>query len=214
MSRRRAAGRADLALLYKITSILLLYPDDHVLAYLDDVAAALPAIGNSRARTRLAQVVDWLASVRSTEAAAHYVSTFDHTRRRSLYLTYYRHGDTRTRGMALLALKHTYRSAGYPPPERELPDFLPLILEFAAAVPEAGTRILVQCQAGLELLRRALHEAASPYRHLLDVLCDQLPALASRHLTELRRLAAEGPPTEQVGLEPFAPPEYITGERR
>jgi nitrate reductase delta subunit len=214
MSWRRAPRPADPALLYKITSILLCYPDDQVLAYLDDVAAALPAISSSRARRRLAQVVDWLGTVSSTEAAAHYVSTFDHNRRRSLYLTYYRHGDTRARGMALLTLKHTYRSAGYPPPEHELPDFLPLILEFAALAPDAGTRVLIQCQAGLELLARALHEVASPYHHLLDVLCGQLPALAPRHLTELRRLAAEGPPTEQVGLEPFAPPDYVTGERR
>ena len=214
MSRRRAPGPADSALLYKIISVLLRYPDEHVFAHLNDVAAALPAIGYPRARTSVARVVDWLGTVLATEAAAHYVSTFDHTRRRSLYLTYYRHGDTRARGMALLALKHTYRGAGYEPPERELPDFLPLILEFAALAPEPGTRLLIQCQAGLELLRRALHEVASPYGHLLDAVCAQLPALPPRQLTECKRLAAEGPPTEQVGLEPFAPPEYVKGERR
>jgi nitrate reductase molybdenum cofactor assembly chaperone NarJ/NarW len=214
MSWRRASGPTDSALLYKITSILLQYPDAHVLARLDDVAAALPVIGDSRLRASVAGVVDWLGTVPATEAAQHYVSTFDHTRRRSLYLTYYRHGDTRARGMALLALKHTYRSAGYEPPERELPDFLPLILEFAALAPEPGTRILVQCQAGLELLRRALHDMASPYGHLIDAVCARLPALLPRHLTELKRLADKGPPTEQVGLEPFAPPEYVMGERR
>ncbi|MGH3720117.1 MAG: nitrate reductase molybdenum cofactor assembly chaperone [Pseudonocardiaceae bacterium] len=214
MTRRRAPSPADSALLYKITSILLRYPDERVLAHLDDVAAALPAIGTSRAHTSVAEVVDWLRTTPATKAAQHYVSTFDHTRRRSLYLTYYRHGDTRARGMALLVLKHTYRSAGYDPPECELPDFLPLILEFAALAPEAGTRILIQCQAGLALLRRALHEVTSPYGHLLDAVCGRLPALLPRHLTELKRLAAEGPPTEQVGLEPFAPPEYVMGERR
>lgn len=211
MSRHRGPGPA---LLYKITSILLRYPDDQVLARLDNVAAALPAIGDPRVRASVAGVVDWLGTVPATEAAQHYVSTFDHTRRRSLHLTYYRHGDTRARGMALLALKHTYRSAGYEPPEHELPDFLPLILEFAALAPEPGTRILIQCQAGLELLRPALHEVASPYGHLIDALCRQLPALPLRHRTALKRLAAEGPPTEQVGLEPFAPPEYFTGEHR
>ncbi|MGH3868068.1 MAG: nitrate reductase molybdenum cofactor assembly chaperone [Pseudonocardiaceae bacterium] len=211
MSRRRAPGPV---LLYKIISILLRYPDDQVLARLGDVSAALPAIDNPRVRTSMVGVVDWLGTVTATEAAQYYVSTFDHTRRCSLYLTYYRHGDTRARGMALLALKHTYRSAGYEPPERELPDFLPLILEFAALAPEPGTRILIQCQAGLELLRSALHEVASPYGHLIDAVCAQLPALPPRHLTELKRLAADGPPTEQVGLEPFAPPEYVMGERR
>ncbi len=214
MSRRRVPDSAEAVLLYKITSILLQYPDERVLACLDDVAGALPAIGNPPVRTLLADFTGWLATVTAIQAAQHYVTTFDHTRKRSLYLTYYRHGDTRARGMALLALKHTYRSAGYEPPERELPDFLPLVLEFAALAPEAGARILIQCQAGLELLRRALHDAASPYGHLIDAVCGQLPALPPQRFAELSRLAAEGPPTEQVGLEPFAPPEYVTGERR
>lgn len=214
MSRRRAPNPGDPALLYKITSILLRYPDEHVHVHLDDVAAALPVISTPHARMRLAHVVDWLKKAPATEAAQHYVSTFDHTRRRSLYLTYYRHGDTRARGMALLTLKRIYRSAGYEPPEHELPDFLPLVLEFAALAPQPGTRILLQCQAGLELLRQALHEATSPYSHLIDAVCAQLPALPPRHLTELKRLATQGPPTEQVGLEPFAPPEYVRGERR
>jgi nitrate reductase molybdenum cofactor assembly chaperone NarJ/NarW len=214
MSRRRAPSPADPALLYKIASILLQYPDEHVLARLDDVTAALPAIGSPRVRTSVRHTLTWLETVSATEAAQHYVSTFDHTRRRSLYLTYYRHGDTRGRGMALLALKHAYRCAGHKPPEHELPDFLPLILEFAALVPQSGTRILIQCQAGLELLRRALYQADSPYGHLITAVCDQLPALPPKYLTELARLTAEGPPTEQVGLEPFAPPEYLTGGRR
>ena len=73
------------------------------------------------------------------EAAAAYVDTFDLRRRRSLHLTYYRHGDTRERGMALTALVDAYRVAGFRVAPGELPDFLPALLELAAVTP-AGAR--------------------------------------------------------------------------
>ncbi|TNC23802.1 nitrate reductase molybdenum cofactor assembly chaperone [Amycolatopsis alkalitolerans] len=213
-TRRATPHPADTPLLCKITSILLQYPDNRVLAHLTQVTAVLPAITDTVARDSLGGFTDWLAGRTPTEAAQHYVVTFDHTRRRGLYLTYYRHGDTRARGMALLALKHTYRQAGYPAPEDELPDFLPLMLEFAAAAPEPGQRLLIQCQAGLELLTEAVREAHSPYAELLDVIRACLPDLPKRHRDELRALAEAGPPIEQVGLEPFAPPDYVTGGHR
>ncbi|HEX5121090.1 MAG TPA: nitrate reductase molybdenum cofactor assembly chaperone [Pseudonocardiaceae bacterium] len=214
MIRRTAPAPADTTLLCKVTSILLRYPDDQVFTHLPTVTAALPAITAADARSPIAGFTGWLGGCTPTEAAQHYVLTFDHTRRRGLYLTYYRHGDTRARGMALLALKHTYRQAGFPPPEDELPDFLPLMLEFASIAPQPGLRVLTQCQAGLELLADAVLAADSPYGALLDVVRAQLPRLGPRHRAELRALATTGPPEEQVGLEPFAPPEYVTGERR
>lgn len=210
MTPRRALRRApDTPLLHRIAAVLLRYPDDGTLACLDDVTAALPALADPADRTRLGAVAAHLRGLTPTEAAQAYVATFDHTRRRSLHLTYYRHGDTRARGMALLALKHTYRRAGQEPPDRELPDFLPLVLEFAALAPEPGHRVLVQCQAGLELLREALAERSDPYTPVLEALCARLPRPGRRERDAWRRLATEGPPREQVGLEPFAPPEYL-----
>lgn len=210
---RRGRRTAAHPLLYTIASILLRYPDERVLARLDDIATAVPALPEQADRDRIGEVVDWLRATTPTMAAQHYVATFDHTRRRGLYLTYYRHGDTRQRGMALLALKHTYRQAGHPPPDDELPDFLPLVLEFAAAAPDAGHRVLVRCQAGLELLRRGLADAGSHYLPVVAAVCSGLPELGPRQRAELDRLAAAGPPVEQVGLEPFAPPEYVSGPR-
>ncbi|MER6333381.1 nitrate reductase molybdenum cofactor assembly chaperone [Streptomyces sp. NPDC001034] len=206
MIRRRRA-RADTPLVHRIASVLLRYPDEAVLACLGDVTAALPAVVDPVDRTRLAAVCHHLSGLSPTEAAQRYVDTFDHTRRRSMHLTYYRHGDTRARGMALLTLKHTYRQAGHEPPESELPDFLPLVLEFAALAPGPGHRVLLQCRAGLELLRQALREHSSPYTGVLDTLSDRLPEPGRGERDAWRRLAAEGPPGEQVGLEPFGPPE-------
>ncbi|MCQ8828547.1 nitrate reductase molybdenum cofactor assembly chaperone [Streptomyces malaysiensis] len=211
MIRRGARHRPpDTPLLHRAASVLLRYPDQAVLARLDDIEAALPALTDPVDRDRLATVTDHLRRLTPTEAAQAYVATFDHTRHRTLHLTYYRHGDTRARGMALLALKHSYRRAGHQPPDSELPDFLPLMLEFAALAPEPGRGVLRQCQAGLELLRQALHERSDPYAPVLDALCGRLPEPSRRERAAWRSLAAEGPPREQVGLEPFAPPEYLT----
>jgi nitrate reductase delta subunit len=116
--------------------------------------------------------------------------------------------------MALLALKHTYRQAGHPPPDDELPDFLPLVLEFAALAPDPGRRVLIQCQAGLELLTDAVRAVGSPYAAPLDVVRACLPEPGPRQRRELRALAESGPPVEEVGLEPFAPPEYVAGGHR
>lgn len=199
---------------YKAISVLLQYPSEQRFAMLPDITATLSAVQSARHRRSLNDFVRWLQGTNPTKAAQHYVATFDHTRRRSLYLTYYRHGDTRTRGMALLALKHTYRNAGYEPPSTELPDYLPLMLEFAALSPDAGRQALVQQRAGLELLCRALHDADTPYAALVDAVRTSLPALRRHERNDLRVLASDGPPTEQVGLEPFAGQAFSAEERR
>jgi hypothetical protein len=60
----------------------------------------------------------------------------------------------------------------------------------------------------LELLRRALRQARSPYAEVIEAVCAQLPALRRPDLARIRQ---DGPPAEDVGLEPFAPPGYLAG---
>jgi nitrate reductase molybdenum cofactor assembly chaperone NarJ/NarW len=73
--------------------------------------------------------------------------------------------------------------------------------------------LLRSVRRDLELLRRALHQAETPYAHLLDAVCAQLPRLNRKDLVTVRQHWESGPPHEDVGLEPFAPPEYLTGGR-
>jgi nitrate reductase delta subunit len=206
-------------LVWKIASVLLQYPDGRVYDCLDDVTAALAQVTGPAQRQALADVVHWLRATPPTQVARHHVETFDLRRRCSPYLTYYRYGDTRQRGMALLALKHTYRRAGLDPIGAELADYLPAVLEFAALAPAgAGHKMLTGHRAGLELLRHALHDATSTYAGVLDAVCAGLPPLTARQAADVRRLVTEGPPTEKVGLDPvgvapFAPPEFL-GEPR
>jgi nitrate reductase delta subunit len=142
------------------------------------------------------------------EAAAGYVETFDLRRQRTLHLTYYRHGDTRERGMALTALVDAYRTAGVRVAPGELPDFLPALLELAA-VTLAGATVLGEHRAALEALRADLEKTKSPYAEVVRAVVDALGGLSRSDRTALARYRAQGPPSERVGLEPFAPPEVI-----
>ena len=196
---------------YKLASVLLQYPTRALFDGLDELDAAARS-GPRAARGHLAAFLAWLRATPPHEVAQHYVETFDLRRRSALYLTYYRHGDTRRRGMALLAFKTAYRAAGLEPAEAELPDYLPVVLDFAAVAP-AGEDLLRRHRADLELLRRALHEAGTPYARVVDAVCAQLPRLGRRDLLRVRAAEQQGPPAEDVGLEPFAPPGYLTGEQ-
>lgn len=200
---------------YMLLSVLLRYPDERIVEARDEIAAAIEALPASAQKSALERFEDHLASASRLELAQDYVRTFDLRRRSCLYLTYYLHGDTRKRGMALLRLKRLYAAAGMELEREELPDYLPLLLEFAALAPAGlGETLLREHRPSLELLRRALHEADSPYRHVLDAVCAGLPRLTPVERRHVRRLAEQGPPDERVGLQPFAPPEVMPTEMR
>ena len=115
------------------------------------------------ARRSSASCAGWTG--RATALAARYVETFDLRRRASLYLTYYAHGDTRERGMALLRLKKLYRAAGLPLDCAELPDHLPVMLAFAALAPAGhGEALLAEHRAAIELLRAVAARPRQPVR--------------------------------------------------
>jgi nitrate reductase delta subunit len=199
---------------WALLSYLLRYPDLDVAAARPELAAEVAELPAGPVREALATFIEgWTGD--QTELAARYVETFDLRRRASLALTYYAHGDTRERGMALLRLKKLYRAAGLPMDSRELPDQLTVMLAFAAlAEPGQGEALLAEHRPAIELLRLSLHDLDSPYRHLLDAVAACLPPLTVSERSEVARLAREGPPDEAVGLEPYGPPEAMpTGAR-
>jgi len=193
---------------WQAQSLLLGYPDEQLLGRLDlltQVSGTLDeAVG-----APLRRFLEHLRTTQPGQLAADYVATFDHRKRCCLFLTYYAHGDTRNRGMALLSLKQTYAADGLLLVDDELPDHLCVVLEYAAARPDRGRALLLEHRAGLELLRLALQDAGSPWADLLDSVSATLPPLAGDLRDAVAKLAAQGPPEEQVGLAPFAPPEYM-----
>ena len=202
---------------YKLLSLLLQYPDAELHEGRDAVLDAIRALPPGHARDSLERFADWWACTDVREAQARYVETFDFQRRNALYLTYHGFGDRRQRGMALLALKQRYGAAGLRLGDGELPDYLPVVLEACAIAPELGLEILARNREPIELVRSSLHAEGSPWAHLLDAVVAGLPALTRRQIAKVARLAEDGPPEEEVGLEPFAPPEVmpppVTGAR-
>ena len=73
--------------------------------------------------------------------------------------------------------KEAYARAGYPLATAELPDYLPLVLEFALEVPEEGSPMLAENRAAIEVIRRSLRHDGSLYAHLIEALIFFLPAL-------------------------------------
>jgi nitrate reductase delta subunit len=194
---------------WALLSFLLRYPDGDVAAARDPIAGEVSALPGGPVRDALQRfLAGWTGD--QTALAARYVETFDLRRRASLYLTYYAHGDTRERGMALLRLKKLYRAAGLPMDSTELPDHLTIMLAFAALAPAGhGEALLAEHRPAIELLRLSLHDLGSPYAHVLDAIAAGLPALSVTERGEVARLAREGPPEEAVGLEPYGPPEAM-----
>ncbi|WP_328470206.1 nitrate reductase molybdenum cofactor assembly chaperone [Actinoplanes sp. NBC_00393] len=184
------------ARLFQLASLLLTYPDDELLAAGPELRAAADGF------PQIEEFLDWLLATAPIEVQRHYVQTFDLRRRSGLYLTYYLHGDTRKRGMALLVLKQRYRAHGLRLADGELPDLLPVVLEFAATVGAGdGEAPLRQHRQGIELLHAALSSTRSPYAAVLDAVCAVLPQLTDEDRAALAALAFDGPPVETVGLD-------------
>jgi nitrate reductase delta subunit len=145
---------------------LLCYPDDALMEQLPDVAEVLSRSDalSPAARRRLAELVTDLLSSDWLEVQARYVDSFDRGRRTSLHLFEHVHGDSRDRGPAMIDLQDTYASSGLYLAEGELPDFLPVVLEFASTQPRDTAReFLAEMAHILNALHSALHERRNPY---------------------------------------------------
>jgi nitrate reductase delta subunit len=208
----RSRGEPEL---FQVASVLLRYPSPRLVAGTDELEAAVAGLRDGEAREALGRFLERRRGMSQLDLEREYVETFDTRRRCTLNVSYYVYGDTRRRGVALLRLKRLYAAAGLVLDSGELPDHLPVLLEFAAFAPaDYGARLLAEQRIGIELLRQALASAESPYALVLDAVSRSLPRLGVREAGAVRKLAAEGPPDESVGLEPFAPPEVMPGEAR
>jgi nitrate reductase delta subunit len=189
--------------IFKLLSILLRYPDDEVLGHRGEIAAAARDLPTSPAKDCVLAFLAYWENEPASRLQAGYTAAFDFKRRGCLYLSYYRYGDARARGQVLADMKQAYERAGYPLDTTELPDYLPLVLEFVSEVPEEGLPMLAEHRAAIEVIRRSLSHDGSPYAHLVEALGFFLPALDEETMAEMQKLIVQGPPQESVGLEPY-----------
>lgn len=187
---------------WQLVSLLLDYPDEQMLERLptfQSVAASLPAAQGEP----LSAYLSHLEATALGELQADYVDTFDVTRKCSLHLTYFSHGDTRRRGVALVEFRQAFRNCGLELDiDHELPDHLSVVLEFGASHnKDVAWSLLNRHRVGIELLRMALAKRESPWLPVVEALRTTLPALDGDDEVALAKLIAEGPPSEEVGLD-------------
>ncbi|MCB1274417.1 MAG: nitrate reductase molybdenum cofactor assembly chaperone [Leucobacter sp.] len=192
--------RAQRSRTHMIASLLLDYPGDGWFERLDALEAesrALPAELGSLFR-------DFISAARDAGPIAmqrDYVVTFDLKRKCSLYLSYFATGDTRKRGTALVTFIEAYRAAGWELDADELPDFLPMVLEFSARSDDPVAEALLAAHLeGVEVLRAALEGMNSPWAGLVRAVTLSLPPVDRATRERVLALVSEGPPTETVGL--------------
>ena len=206
LGRRRPENRT----IYKLCSLMLCYPDEELLVGRSELSAAAHQLPRSPAAERLQRFCRWWTEEDPLALQQHYVEIFDLHKRCGLYLTFYGEGDRRQRGLVLLRLKRLYRAAGLPLEGAELPDYLPVMLEFASAAPDGhGEGMLREHRAALELLAASLRDRGTPYIDVVEAVTATLGEASPRERARALALAAAGPPSEQVGLEPLVPPEIM-----
>ncbi len=162
-----------MAAIYKVLSALLSYPDAPLQAAageLRDVIAherALP----SETRLALAHLVNDIADRDLIDAQSRYVDLFDRTRVLSLHLFEHVHGESRDRGQAMVSLLERYREAGLDIAANELPDHVPVFLEFLAMQrPEAARALLAEPVHILAALGERLKKRGSAYAAIFEAL--------------------------------------------
>lgn len=161
--------------IYKILSALLEYPDQELIDHLPEIRAEIGKCQDVEATEKedVLTLLDHMANTPLTDLQAAYVKTFDLTPEHSLHMTHHLFGDDndKNRGPALIDLGELYKDYGVKVMTNELPDYLPLVLEFVAFLEEdEATAFLSDANKVLTVLTNNLNKAKSPYAPLLSIV--------------------------------------------
>ena len=159
--------------LFKLLSALFEYPDRALLQAVPELMTILgeDATLAPAERTAIAAFAAWLTDSDLTDVQARYVKTFDMTPEHALHLTHHLFGDDRNRGPALIDLGEYYKSYGLEPGEGELPDFLPVVLEFASMLETVEAKLFLDPFAkAIAQLGANLDAARSPWAPLVRLV--------------------------------------------
>jgi nitrate reductase delta subunit len=162
---------------------LLRYPDAELRAAAPALRDVLHAEGELSASrlTALDALIERLHGLPALAAEAEYVDLFDRSRRSSLHLFEHVHGDSRDRGTAMVDLALTYQRGGLVLAGGELPDYLPIVLEFASTQPRRQAREFLKEIAHLvRAIFTALAERRSAYASVAAAVLDLADEAAER----------------------------------
>ena len=162
---------------YQILSRLLLYPEPELIAHLPELDSALAAVPEQHALLR--PLLAHLESSSLIDLQQQYVATFDRNPSHSLHLFEHIHGESRDRGQAMVDLLAEYSRHGLQMVGDDLPDYVPLFLEFLSQQePPEAERLLGDAIHVLAYIGRKLRANGSSYACVFDLLQTLTPVQA------------------------------------
>jgi nitrate reductase delta subunit len=157
----------------KLISCLLHYPDESLLGWLPAFREVLNDTVNISVRNKYDSILSYFEQTPLIQLQEQYTKTFDLNPSNCMNLTYHCWGDTEKRGTALVHLEEIYLKSGFERISSELPDFLPLILEFISERPDlANSEIIPIYGTVIETLAERLEQEGRPYALLFEQLTD------------------------------------------
>jgi nitrate reductase molybdenum cofactor assembly chaperone NarJ/NarW len=185
---------------FKVLGLLLSYPKPEWLSHLDECKTAL-AQESALPKKQLSAVLGLVETLQSSDLydlQEQYVATFDRGRSHCLHLFEHIHGESRDRGQAMVNLASAYAEKGLFVDRAELPDYLPLFLEFLSLCSaDEAVSLLGEPIDIIATIAARLHERHSPYAALFDALVALSKTRPDRD--RIREVMAEGP--EDLSLE-------------
>ncbi len=158
---------------FRILSRLLAYPQANRLDHMEEMKSFLAEEGLLRPRklAKLYEFMDELAATDLMQAQETYVDLFDRGRAHCLHLFEHVHGESRFRGKAMIDLSERYREKGLQINTSELPDYLPLFLEFLSICEAAEAQeLLVQAAPVIATIGEKLKRRKSGYHTVMEVI--------------------------------------------
>jgi nitrate reductase molybdenum cofactor assembly chaperone len=160
---------------YKILSLLLDYPTEELKENLPEIMHVVEEEKylNPLQRAKLKEFLGYAMALSLPEWQMQYVQLFDFSSNTNLYLFDHVYGDSRERGQAMVDLTEMYAKAGYSPCSNELPDYLPLFLEYLSLLGDAEgvNTLLGEIAHILKNMHKALEKREASYSKLLGILC-------------------------------------------
>lgn len=175
--------------IFQLCSYLLSYPDQEFIDSFPEIEEALQLLPHSEMAEELRHFYEKARLLSPPEMVSAYVNMFDFGKKTNLYITYMTNGEQRERGMDLLFLKNYYKLSGFDITDKELPDYLPVMLEFASQIDaETLKPVFERYLANIQEIESNLHRENHFYGHILKSV---LLALKEAGITKAVRRSEE-----------------------
>lgn len=197
----------------KVISLLLSYPTTALQGAGEEIARALASdrLVGDRQKSALEELAADIAGRDIYDAQERYVLLFDRTRALSLHLFEHVHGESRDRGQAMVDLMKMYDDHGFEVDARELPDYLPMFLEFLSVLPAEEVReLLNQTLHITSALGERLKKRGSVYANAFGVLEDIAKSEPDRELLRELLDQPEDDPDDLEALDRIWQEEVVT----